>query len=83
MIEASCDGTFMIKNENEVWELLDTLSENSMHHASVSHSDRVQKKSSVYESGHCNTLKIFNFYFAFNSCLDVWIYIDVYVYDSI
>jgi len=35
MADASCGGTFMTKNEDEAWELFDTLSDNSMYHASV------------------------------------------------
>ena len=57
MVDASCGGTFMTKSEDEAWELFETLSYNSMHHASVSRSDRftptiMQNKSGVYESEH-------------------------------
>jgi len=36
MVDASCGGTFMMKNENEVWILFDNLSENFVQHASTS-----------------------------------------------
>ena len=36
MVESSCGGTFMTKSEDEAWSLFETLSENSMHHASSS-----------------------------------------------
>jgi len=57
MVDASCGGTFMTKNEDVAWELFNTMSDNFMHHASISRSDRftptiVQKKSEVCESGH-------------------------------
>jgi len=57
MVDVSCDGTFITKNENEAWEFFDTLSDNSIHHASVVRSDNstsniIQKKNGVYESGH-------------------------------
>ena len=35
MVDASCSGTFMTKNEDEAWDLFETLSDNSMHHASI------------------------------------------------
>ena len=31
MVDASCGGTFMTKNEDEACELFNTLSDNSMH----------------------------------------------------
>ena len=36
MIDSSCGGTFMMKSEDEAWNLFETLSENSLHHASSS-----------------------------------------------
>ena len=32
MVDASCGGTFMLKNKHEAWQLFETLSENSLHH---------------------------------------------------
>jgi len=54
MVGALCGDTFMTKNEDEEWELFNTLSDNFMHHAWVSRSDRViptiiHKKSGIYE----------------------------------
>ena len=37
MVDASCGGTFMTENKDEAWEFFDTLSDNSIHHAYVSH----------------------------------------------
>ena len=47
----------MTKNEDEAWELFNILSDNFIHHALVSRSDRVtpiiiQKKSGDYDSIH-------------------------------
>ena len=36
LVDASCGGTFMMKNEGEAWELIETLSENSLQHAQSS-----------------------------------------------
>ena len=33
LVDASCGGTFMYKNETEAWELFDILSDNSLQHA--------------------------------------------------
>ena len=33
MIDSFCGGTFMMKCEDEAWNLFETLSENSLHHA--------------------------------------------------
>ena len=50
MVDASCGGTFMLKNEDEAWALFETLSENSIHHASSSTSDRrTNRKEGMYE----------------------------------
>ena len=50
MVDASCGGTFMLKNEDEAWSLFETLSENSLHHASSSTSERrIIKKEGLYE----------------------------------
>jgi hypothetical protein len=35
MVDASCEGLFMMKRENEAWILFDNLSENYMQHAST------------------------------------------------
>ena len=57
MIDAACGGTFFNKNEDEVWALFETLSENSQHHASSSRrtlttSSSVPKRGGLYEVGH-------------------------------
>ena len=61
MIDSSCGGTFMLKSEDEEWRLFDTLAENSLHHASSSHSDRatpsIQKKAGVLEIGPSTALQ--------------------------
>ena len=61
MIDSSCGGTFMLKSEDEAWRLFDTLTENSLHHASSSHSDRatpsIQKKGGVLEIGSSTALQ--------------------------
>ena len=40
MVDSSFGGTFMMKIEDEAWNLFETLSENSMHHTSSSQSSR-------------------------------------------
>ena len=40
MVDSSCIDTFMMKSEDEVWSLFETLSKNSMHHASSSKKSR-------------------------------------------
>ena len=40
MVNSSYGGMFMMKSEDEAWNLFETLSENSMHHASSSQSSR-------------------------------------------
>ena len=57
MVDAACGGTFMLKSEDEAWALFETLSENSMHHASASRSERATpvqdgaKKAGIFEIG--------------------------------
>ena len=57
MVDAACGGTFMLKSEDEAWLLFETLSENSMHHATASRSDRAApvqdstKKAGIFEIG--------------------------------
>ena len=54
MVDASCGGTFMLKNEHEAWQLFETLSENSLHHMSAAQrgSPNVPKRGGIYEVGH-------------------------------
>ena len=55
MIDASCGGTFMFKNEHEAWQLFKTLSENSLHHMSAVCRDPPMtgpKRDGIYEVGH-------------------------------
>ena len=35
MVDASCGGIFMLKSEDEAWQLFETLSENFLHHMSA------------------------------------------------
>ena len=35
MVDSSCGGTFMSKNDAKAWQLFENLSDNSLHHASV------------------------------------------------
>ena len=54
MVDASCGGTFMLKNEHEAWQLFETLSENSLHHMSAAQRDspNAPKRGGIYEVGH-------------------------------
>ena len=57
MVDASCGGTFMMKRENEAWELFENLSENSFQHVAASRSEKPtssssQKRGGIYEVGH-------------------------------
>ena len=54
MVDSSCGGTFMTKNDDEAWDLFDKLSENSQHHASSRFlkpplSQTTPKKGGMYE----------------------------------
>ena len=49
MIDASCGGTFLLKSEDEGWNLFEVLGENSLHHAS---SGRQDKSSGMREGLH-------------------------------
>ena len=40
IIDASCGGAFMRKSEDEVYDLFEMLSENSINHASLSSYER-------------------------------------------
>jgi hypothetical protein len=57
MVDAACGGTFMLKSEDEAWSLFETLSENSMHHATTSRFDKATpaqdstKKAGIFEIG--------------------------------
>ena len=55
MVDASCGGTFMLKNEHEAWHLFEILSENSLHHMSAARRDPPitgSKRGGIYEVGH-------------------------------
>ena len=54
MVDASCGGTFMLKNEHEAWQLFETLSKNSLHHMSAACRDPPigPKRGGIYEVGH-------------------------------
>ena len=52
MVDASCGGAFMSKSEDEAYTLFETLSENSINHASLSCYERSisqQKRVGIYE----------------------------------
>ncbi|MQL74506.1 hypothetical protein Taro_006868 [Colocasia esculenta] len=52
MVDASCGGAFMTKSEDETYNLFETLSENSINHASLysyERSLRPVKKAGMYE----------------------------------
>ncbi|MQL89641.1 hypothetical protein Taro_022223 [Colocasia esculenta] len=52
MVDALCGGAFMTKSEDETYNLFDTLSENSINHASLHSYDRALgpvKKAGLYE----------------------------------
>ncbi|GAV60410.1 LOW QUALITY PROTEIN: hypothetical protein CFOL_v3_03941, partial [Cephalotus follicularis] len=60
MVDASCGGTFMHKNEDEAWQLFEALSENSLHHlASTIESSAMgtQNKGGIYEVSQFETIK--------------------------
>ncbi|MQM10882.1 hypothetical protein Taro_043781 [Colocasia esculenta] len=52
MVDASCGGAFMTKSEDEAYNLFDTLSENSINHASLHSYERALgpvRKAGLYE----------------------------------
>ncbi|CAN6447669.1 unnamed protein product [Victoria cruziana] len=49
-IDSSCGGSLMLKDEDEAWDLFDTLAENSLHHAGPS-AFRLAGKKGVLEVG--------------------------------
>lgn len=54
MVDASCGGTFMLKSEEEAWQLFETLSENSLHRMSATTRESpmlTQKRGGMYEIG--------------------------------
>lgn len=56
MVDSACGGTFLNKNQDEAWDLFETLSENSQHHASASRrappaSSSIPKRGGIYEVG--------------------------------
>ena len=52
MVDSSCGNTFMMKSEDEAWNLFETLSENSMHHASSS-SQGSRQAPTILKKGLC------------------------------
>jgi len=66
MIHAACGCTFMLKNEDEAWNLFKNLSDNSLHHASSGHPNT--SASTTPEAGGIYEL---------NSSLDVSKKVDV------
>ncbi|XP_058203029.1 uncharacterized protein LOC131317499 [Rhododendron vialii] len=60
MVDASCGGTFMLKNENQGWDLFGQLAENSRHRAASSRTNRTtstsSKHSGLYEVGRSDDL---------------------------
>lgn len=56
MVDSSCGGTFMSKNDAEAWQLFENLSDNSLHHASAARQVRqpvveAPKRGGIYEVG--------------------------------
>ena len=52
MVNASCGGAFMMKSEDEAYDLFEVLSENSINHASLSSYERTMgpsKRARLYE----------------------------------
>ena len=50
MVDASCGGNFMSMSEDEAYDLFETLSENSINHASLSSYERaIGPKVGLYE----------------------------------
>ena len=55
MVDASCGGIFMLKSEDEAWQLFETLSENFLHHMSATSREQPmlqQKRSEIYQIGN-------------------------------
>ena len=52
MVDSSCGGTFMMKSEDEAWNLFETLRKNSMHHASSS-SQGPRQAPTILKKGLC------------------------------
>ena len=57
MVDASCEGTFMSKSEDEAYTLFKTLSENSINRASFSYERSIpyQKRAGIYEIHHSDS----------------------------
>ena len=56
MVDSSCGGTFMSKNDVEAWQLFENLSDNSLHHASAARQVQqlvvgAPKRGGIYEVG--------------------------------
>lgn len=59
MVDASRGGTFMMKTEDEGWDLFETLSENSQHYASTysgGNTPTLSKSGGLYEVGESSYL---------------------------
>jgi len=48
MVDVSCEGTFMLKSEDDAWTLFENLSKNSLHHSSSSRRTSA-KSQTLYE----------------------------------
>ena len=52
MVDASCGETFMLKSEDEAWQLFEILGENFLHHMSATSREQSmlqQKRSRIYQ----------------------------------
>ena len=56
MVDNASGGAFLSKTDKEAWDLFETLSENSAHHAAASHVSSTSlsnpKRGEIYEIGH-------------------------------
>ena len=55
MVDASCGGAFMSKNEDEAYTLFKTLSENSINQSSYERSIPHQKRAKIFEIKQTNS----------------------------
>ena len=51
LVDASCGGTFLLKNENEAWELFENLSENSLQHTMANRNLNDSSSSTLSKGG--------------------------------
>jgi hypothetical protein len=59
MVDTSCGGTFMMKNEDEAWILFENLSNNSIQHASTRRrvpAPKASKTEGLFEVGHSSDI---------------------------